>query len=358
MNLLSALAGAPLAALAFGPLSAQTVNDQTAELKLLRAGKYLAYNVEQADSGDGYVFQRINSSPEVLEVNPEKNFPEHSYIEFDNGSSSATTFLPDDMAFPITLAHVAYKGNEKLQKQVGYVPREIRPGTTNRVVVLGGVIYDLSFKFDPERPETFVPYRLYVHESFADEPAAAATTDDAKPAKKLSLKERMRNFKAELEAPTADAVGTKLNDLNAIAHLEDYLAQAYAQQQQVAAAWNAKPANSTRLRLVEERRGLMDEAMKKYNEDLMDTPEWRRIQENNRLADEAARASNVTLKNDTGRDIYIYEDGSHNGSRINVGSSGTYSCNKAYYYTFDGNSNWREGKAVGAAGCGTTVAVK
>ena len=358
MNLLPALASTLLTLLALSSLSAQTVNSQTEELKLLRTGKYLTYEVNEVESGNGYHFQRISLPAELTEVNPEKNFPEHSYIDFKIGSASATTYLPDNMAFPITLAHVAYKGNEKLQQQVGYVPREIRPGTTNRLVALGGVIYDLSFKFDPENPKTFVPYRLYVHESFGNEPAAAEATEEGKPAKKLSLKERMKNFKAELEAPTADAVGIKLDEMNAIAEVQAYLKRAYAYQQQVEGAWNAKSSNSTRLKLVEERRGLMDEAMKKYNEDLMDTPEWRRIQENNRLADAAARANNVTLKNDTGRDIYIYEDGSHNGSRINVGSTGTFSCNRTYFYTFDGNSSWREGKAVGAAGCGTTVAVK
>ena len=94
----------------------------------------------------------------------------------------------------------------------------------------------------------------------------------------------------------------------------------------------------------------------------MDTPEWRRIQENNRRADAAAAKNNVTIKNETGREIYIYESGSMNGSRINAGSSSTFRCSASYYYAFDGNSGSRVGNAGPLAysansSCGGSVTV-
>ena len=46
----------------------------------------------------------------------------------------------------------------------------------------------------------------------------------------------------------------------------------------------------------------------------------------------------VTIYNETGKDIYIYEDGSRNGTRINVNSRTSVDCTSDYTYKFDSNA--------------------
>ncbi len=343
----------------------QEVVNQTEQLKTLRTGKYIAFDVKKNNNGN-YEYHDLKGEHELLEIHQEPNFPEHKYFEMKIYGDDYN-FIPDNMAFPVTYARLSYEGNDKLKKQVGFVPREIRPGSTNRVCIVDGVIFDLSTSFKEDDTETYVPYRLYVHENFGEDFKEGDKKESGKK-KKLSLKERMEQAMVKKIANKDPEMKARYNSMqklmamDAAGLVQRYLINAVAQQKSAEPKWQQDPLNTQRVQLVEERRELMFAAMKKYNEDLMDTPEWRRIQENNRRANAALAANNVTVKNATGRDIYLYEEGSMNGTRINAGSSGSFSCSSSYYYAFDGNSGTRGGNAGPLAysansSCGGAVTV-
>ena len=259
------------------------------------------------------------------------------------------------MGFPVTLAELGYEGNPKMQKEVGYVPVEIRPGRTQQIAVVNGVIHNLTTDFKNDDPTAVIPFSIYVHESFA---AGDSAPKEETKKKKMSLKERMNSVKQALDVSNLDKGAKQLRERNAIQELHTYLEQAVAQQKAMYPKWSKEPVNAERLEYVIKTREIMFEVMNKYNDDLKDTDEWRRIQENNRRAEASARANNLTISNGTGRDIYIYEEGSSNGTRVYSGSFKVFRCASSYYYNFDGNSSYKEGSPVNNTGCGTTTTVQ
>lgn len=340
--------------------NAQEVQNQTDQLKSLQLGNYRAAYLVDNEKG-GYDYDLKAKTIILKEVNQDPNFNEHKYFILEENGTDYN-YVINNYAFPATFGKEYFKGNKKLQEKVGYVPREFSQGRTVHIAVIEGMIYDFNWKFNPNDPKTFIPYRILVHESFLKEEVGA---DGKKKKKKLSLKQRMMRKLAGNNAEMKQTllVNEKLRDVNTIEIAKNYITKALQKQNEMTAKWNQVAYNKQRVQMLNDRRKLMVKAMKKYNDDLMDTPEWRRIQENNRLGDAAAKANNVTIKNETGRDIYVYESGSLNGSRINTGSSGSYNCKKTYYYAFDGNSGTRGGNAGPKAysansSCGGTVSVK
>ncbi|MEN1784924.1 MAG: hypothetical protein AAGF77_07250 [Bacteroidota bacterium] len=348
------------------PVKAQDIRNQTEQLKTLKTGRYFPFEVKQNKNGT-YDCLDLEGEHELLEINPEPNFSEHKYFKMKMYGTDEN-FIPDNMAFPITYAKLFYEGNDQLKEQVGYVPREIRPGSTNRVCVVDGIIFDLNTKFKADDPETHIPYRLYVHETYGEDFDEEDAKEVAKKNKKRSLKERMEYAMMKKIANSNPELKVrfncmqKLQAVGAVDLVREYLAAAIKEQKAMEPKWKQDANNIKRVELLDERRALMLAATKKYNEDLMDKPEWRRIQENNAYWDKHAKANDVTIVNGTDRDIYLYESGSMNGTRINAGSSSKFSCKTTYYYAFDGNSGTRGGNAgplayTANSSCGGSVTV-
>lgn len=339
---------------------AQSVKSQTEHIKSLKLGKYISYEVKKKKDSDGFFYAPFSLEMELLEVNRENSFPEHTYLVFDDESSYNKSYMPDNMAFPATLAQVGYLGNEKLQKAVGYVADEIRTGSTQRIVVIDGVIFNITTKFTEDGTQTIKPFTVYVHESFKDD--GEEKKDDGKK-KKQSFKEKMKMLKAAANGNLSDKAGNKLSKMDAVGMLRNYLTKAVAEQKKTYSTWSKVPSNATRIKLLEEKKELMYAAINKYNDDLKDTDEWRRIQENNRFWEANEKANVVTIKNSTGRDVWLYEENSMNGTVIRVNSSGKFDCKTTYYYTFDGNSGTRGGNVgsqayASSSSCGGTVSIK
>ncbi|MGD1947167.1 MAG: hypothetical protein ACFB0A_13115, partial [Croceivirga sp.] len=101
---------------------AQEVLDQTSQLKTLRTGKYIAFDIKKNKNGN-YEYIDLKGEHELMAIHTEPNFSEHKYFEMKIYGTDEN-FIPDNMAFPITYAKLFYEGNDKLKKQVGYVPRE------------------------------------------------------------------------------------------------------------------------------------------------------------------------------------------------------------------------------------------
>ncbi len=339
---------------------AQMVKNQTEQIKSLKPGKYISYEVQESKDGSGFVYEPFSLTMELVEVNPEKNFTEHKYLVFNDGDGSdKLTYLPVNMAFPVTLARIGYEGNEKLQKKVGYVPVEISERSTQKIVVIDGIIYNITNDFNENETESIRPFSVYIHEDYGK----ASGEGEEKKKKKKSLKEKMKMLKAAANGQFSDKGGRMLRDIDAVGTLRDYLTKAVAQQKKIYPQWSKESNNAERIKLLEERRELMYAAMRKYNEDLMDTPEWRRIQENNAFWEKHDKASSVTIENKTGRDIWLYEKDSNNGTVIRANSSGKFDCKSTYYYCGDGNSGTSNG-TVGPLGysanssCGGSVKIQ
>ena len=74
---------------------------------------------------------------------------------------------------------------------------------------------------------------------------------------------------------------------------------------------------------------------------------------------EIIKTGKVTINNKTGKDIYVYEDGSRNSSTIRANSSGRFDCDHNYTYKFDPNSSGKGNQCYSAnSACGSSVTVK
>lgn len=338
-------------------VNSQEVKNQTEHIKSLKIGKYLFYYIDKDKKTGKYSYRKGSGSTELSQVFREKNFPEHTYLEFNGGAGAGTRYLPDNMAFPITLASIYYEGNPKMQKEIGYVPYEIRPGRTNRRVVHNGIIYNYFSDFYYDDPKTYVPSSLYVHESYGKE------NEKKKPKKKKKKKKSFFGQLASLGDPKTYASlehysQKELRKQNPAEKVVEYLKKAVPKQKQEYKKWISKPVNKSRINNLEERRELIYKAMNNYNEALKQTPEWKRIQENNKFWEKHEAKNNTTIQNNTGKDIYIYEEGSRNGDRLFNDGSRSYKCNNTYYYSFSGNASWREAKRISGTNCGATATVR
>ncbi len=104
---------------------------------------------------------------------------------------------------------------------------------------------------------------------------------------------------------------------------------------------------------------------KRYNDSIKATPEHQDLERRKRQNEANYQSRNggtqgkVTIYNKTGKDIYIYQDGSRNGTRINVNSSTKVDCSSNYTYKFDSNSGGSGSSCYSAnSGCGRSVTVK
>ena len=67
----------------------------------------------------------------------------------------------------------------------------------------------------------------------------------------------------------------------------------------------------------------------------------------------------VTIINKTGEDIYLYEEGYRNGTRINVNSSTKVDCSVNYTYKFDSNASGSGTECYSAnSACGSSITIK
>ena len=105
---------------------------------------------------------------------------------------------------------------------------------------------------------------------------------------------------------------------------------------------------------------------KRYNDSIKATPEHQDLERRKRQNEANYQSRNggsqtqgkVTIYNKTGKDIYIYQDGARNGTRINVNSSTKVDCSSNYTYKFDSNAGGSGSACYNAnSGCGNTVTV-
>jgi len=101
---------------------------------------------------------------------------------------------------------------------------------------------------------------------------------------------------------------------------------------------------------------------KRYNDSIKATPEHQDLERRKRQNEanyQASKSKNmVTIYNKTGKDIYLYQDGARNGTRINVNSSIKVDCSSNYTYKFDSNSGGSGSTCYSAnSRCGSSITV-
>ena len=109
-------------------------------------------------------------------------------------------------------------------------------------------------------------------------------------------------------------------------------------------------------------KGKANDDIKKYNDSIKATPKYKKMkahQARMRNMDKNNAKTSVTIYNRTGKDIYIYKEGSRNGTRVNVNSSVKINCSSNYTYKFNSNSNGTGAKCYNSnTGCGKSVTIK
>ncbi len=321
---------------------AQDIKDQTQAALSFQETAYLNYLTTQDESGK--YLGGIKKEPYFLVAfKPYRVAPTSRHKEIylsDNPESSSEKwydcdmYIPDNEAFPVTYVSTVYEGNKKLKEGIGYTARTGRYAE-NRAV--------------------FLENKIYLIENWKSK-------DDY-------------DLKSVLEQQEGKISGFKLLKLSAKspkkmaveqprAKLQAYLDAATAKQTQVYAEWIKDPVNKGLIENKKDIAALMKKTIKKMSDDWLSSPEYKRIMKNNRMADEAAKRSQVTIKNNTGSRIMIKEerDGASVSGRLSPGSSGTFSCTTNIYYAIDhggstSTDSVRNKIYTANSGCGTTVTI-
>ncbi|MDO1501448.1 hypothetical protein Q2T40_15035 [Winogradskyella maritima] len=325
----------------FNAYAQDTVNDQSQELGSIATGQYLAYLTKQDASGkylggirEKPYFVYAKNAYRVRPTSRHKEvylYDNPKYLEENADLERCPMYIPDNEAFPVTYVKNNYEGNTKLQSSIGFTPRSEAYMQESRAVFLDG--------------------KIYLIEDWKDQDNYALKMV-------LELQEGklggLKKIKMSMKSPKKMAT----EDPKAV--LDAYLKNAFAKQKDVYAQWIKDPINKGIESNKKDISLLMAKTIKKMSDDYLKSAEFKRIQENNRLAEQRDNAGKVTIKNNTGQTIYIYEEGSRNGSAVRPNSSGSGNCKKALYYTFSSNSSVNGGGTKFYAGnesCGGTVSI-
>ncbi len=321
-------------------LSAQNgVKHQTKELETIQTGDYLAYLTQQDGSGtyEGGLDELVYKVIEKRDYRIQPGVHKEVIMLFRGDSNKPEEFkkdekmyLPDNPAFPITYIQKVYEGNAEMQKEVGYAPR--------------------INKYDDHKRLVFLDGKIYIIKKWVDKDNYKLVSVMEHQAKKMSGFKKMKEV---MKSPK------KMKEMQPHKTLQNYLDTAFAKQQAVYTQWMKDPNNAAVVEHTELKRKLIIDAINKQRDDWRNSEEYKRIKERNASSKQSSLISNVKLTNRTGKDIYIYEEGSSNGSRISVNSNGNFNCKKNLYYSFSGNSSASKATQITNTGqsCGQTITV-
>ncbi|WP_407556671.1 hypothetical protein [Winogradskyella sp. 4-2091] len=270
-----------------------------------------------------------------------KKYPNHAA---ESTRNTVIRLFADDTAFPVTYMQSNYEGNGKLQKAVGYVVREGKSVGDERFVFVDDYLFflsdwkskdDYSVRFILKFPET--------------------TTKDS--GEKTKKKKKGGFFKKLKQGLKEGSTGSeeKIKKLKAEV-LQPYLNKATAQQKSQYATWIKDPKNVKLKKHIADTRVLMDKAMKKYNDDIFNSPEHQRMlafnkwYKNNKV---------MTVHNKTGRRIWVGSSkNAHITTGIDNGHSRSISCSSdMYYYFIDENRTPGTKFYTADTACGSSVTI-
>ena len=219
-----------------------------------------------------------------------------------------------------------------------------------------------------------------IDEVYIKEGASGGNNSDKPKKKKLSFKEKMQALKnASTPGATSANYGSEhkaLESQNLRKLITDYLVAMKAKQNGRTAAekqsdkniLNAKEAIALKAKEKRDAEKAKNDAewaeAKRYNDSIKATPEHQDLERRKRQNEANYQSRNggaqgkVTIYNKSGKDIYIYQNGARNGTRINVNSSTKVDCSSNYTYKFDSNAGGSGSACYNAnSGCGKSVTV-
>lgn len=185
---------------------------------------------------------------------------------------------------------------------------------------------------------------------------ASGTTASGGKKKKLSFKEKMKALKSGLtNTPSYGPAHQALQSKNLNTYITEYLVAMKAKQEGRTATEKQSDKN------VENAKNQDAADIKAYNDSIKATPEYAKLkahQARMKAMENGTIAKTVTIYNKSGRDIYIYENGSRNGTRINANSSTKVNCTSNYTYKYDSNSGGSGSTCYSAnSRCGSSIIV-
>jgi hypothetical protein len=268
-----------------------------------------------------------------------RKYPNHSD---EKKSKSAYTYFPDDMAFPATYISSYYVGNDKLKEQVGYVVENKHVGD-DRIVFVDDYLFMLQkWKSKDQYEIRWVTKAPKV---------AGPKTEGEKPAKKKKggffkqLKAQMNRASAGIDI---DAIKAEI--------LQPYLDVATKKQETFYASWIKKPENARTKKYIDDKRAMMKKAIKQYNDDIFNSPEYQRMLAYQKWIDNSI---NMTVKNNKGTTVWVGSSATaFITTEIAAGASATQTCTGDLYYYYSDSKGSQGTKFYSAdSACGSSVTI-
>ena len=156
--------------------------------------------------------------------------------------------------------------------------------------------------------------------------------------KKLSLRKRLKALKDNLNAMSYGAAHKELQSKNLDKFITDYLVTMKSKQNGRTATEKKKDDN------LEAAKKKDAAEIKAYNDKIKASPEYKKLKEHQKRMermDARNDAKTVTIENRTGKDIYVYQEGSRNSTTIRSNSRAKLSCSHNYTYKFDQKTSGR-----------------
>ena len=325
-------------------INAQEVQHQS---EIIRKG-FAKGDYKIIASSNGYRGRMIMTNILPAKDMPDAHFEIALKLNPDDATESKSKeidhYFADNIAFPVTYINTAYEGNSKLQKAVGYsIRRSEKYPAQERLVFVDGYIFIL--RWWRSKDDYIVSYVIKSKEAKAD--------------KAEGKKKKKKGFggfiKAMKEGATAGG-GSSTEKLKTEV-LQPYLEKAFAKQKAYYATWIKKPENAKTKKHLDDVAALMKKAMKKYNDDIFNSPEYQRMLAFNKWYN---NNKVMTAHNKTGRTIWV---GSSKEAFMTTkisagGSSSSVSCDKdMYYYYSDSKGSQGRKFYTKNSSCGGSVTI-
>ena len=271
-----------------------------------------------------------------------RKYPNHAN---EGKSKAAYTYFPDNIAFPVTYMYSHYVGNDKLKEQVGYVVENNKNYVgDDRIVFVNDYLFMLQKWVSKDKYE--IRWVL----------KAPKVTGQKSEGNKPVKKKKKGFFKALKEQMNRSTSGGLDIEKVKVEVLQPYLDQATSKQKAYYSSWIKDPENAKTKKYIDDKRAMMKKAIKNYNDDIFNSPEYQRMLAYQKWIDNNI---NVTVKNQGNTTLWVGSSATaFITTEIAPGGSSTQTCTTDLYYYFSDAKGSKGYKFYSADGsCGGTVTI-
>jgi hypothetical protein len=330
-------------------LQAQEIKNQSEIIRnTLARGDYKIiadlYNSHRGDINISDITFDKNQPKAHFEISLKK-YPNHPR---ESDRNAIHKYFPDNIAFPVTYFASVYEGNKKLQDKVGYVVREGRSVGDDRIVLLDSYLFMLQNWKNKDNYE--IRWIVKIPKTTTE---VSANNNKEKPKKKK--KGFFKGLKDKIKEGASVGSGVSIEKMKTEV-LQPYLDAATEKQKTYYATWIKKAENTKTKKYLDDKRTLMKKAIKQYNDDIFNSPEYQRMLAYQKWIDNNI---NVTVYNKSGRTIWVGSSATaFITTKIDTGGSSTQTCTSdMYYYYSDAKGTPGTKFYNGNAACGSSVTI-